>query len=236
MSGRIVASSLVPFDQFDNFKDALQFPASIISPELIDAVKRLDEREEFEPFIRSILTDSNMTPHGPAEIVDILTHKLTHLNETGLAAFILKGKSFPTVRPQHVSHQIYRLEKIANLEYAIFAASGNVLDQAKEEFISTATRIGCYFSIFDAMDVGRLLIAYGFLCPRDGRKIAAGRCKCGYSPAKRVLNILQQDALKSLKESHSRGERAGLVILPPGSGKTRIAAEDAKRCGAKRLL
>jgi superfamily II DNA or RNA helicase len=225
---------LLTVEQFDPFQNVRDFP--VVSRKIIRRVKDLDEKEELEPYFRAILQDSNSTPHGPAEIVDILTHKVSVAKKTGLAAFILKGKSFPTVRPHHVSHQIYRLEKIASLEYAIFACSGDVLDQAKEEFISTATRLGCYFSIFDAADIGRLLVAYGFLCPRDGRRIAAGRCKCGYSPAKRVLNLLQQDALKSLKEGHNRGERAGLVILPPGSGKTRIAAEDAKRHGAKRIL
>lgn len=84
---------LVPFEQFDNFKDALQFSPDSVTPELINAVKQLDEREEFEPFIRSILNDSNVTAHGPAEIVDVLTHKLTLQQHTGLAAFILKGKS-----------------------------------------------------------------------------------------------------------------------------------------------
>jgi hypothetical protein len=37
----------------------------------------LDEREELEPYIMLILHDPNETPHGPAEIVDIFTHKLS---------------------------------------------------------------------------------------------------------------------------------------------------------------
>ena len=236
MFNRIAHPSLVQFDQFDNFKDALQYPASSISSKLVDAVKRLDEREEFEPFIRSILTDSNMTPHGPAEIVDVLTHKLTFKNETGLAAFILKGKSFSTVRSQHVSHQIYRLEKIADLRFAVFAASGNVLDSAKEQFCSTAKRLNCRYAILDAIDLARLFLAYGFFCPRDARRISAGRCACGYSPQKRILNLLQRESLQALTSAHKLQQRAGLVILPTGSGKTRIAAEDARQFGAKRIL
>jgi hypothetical protein len=183
-------SGLVHFDAFDNFADAKAVPAATITPELIAAVRRLDEREEFEPFIQSILSDSNETPHGPAEIADILTHKLTLDRQVGLAAFVLKGKSFSTVRPKDVSHQFYRLSKIDDLRFAIFAASGNVLDSAREEFCSTAQRLSCKYAILDAIDLARLFVAFGFLCPRDARKIAAGRCPCGYSPQKRILNIL----------------------------------------------
>jgi len=44
-----------------------------VLPDLVQKIKDLDEREEFEPRLRSILADGTQTPHGPAEIVDILT-------------------------------------------------------------------------------------------------------------------------------------------------------------------
>jgi superfamily II DNA or RNA helicase len=229
-------SGLVHFDAFDNFLDAKDISPATITPELITAVRRLDEREEFEPFIQFILSDSNETPHGPAEIADILTHKLTLDREVGLAAFVLKGKSFSTVRPKDVSHQFYRLSKVDGLRFAIFAASGNVLDSAREEFCSTAQRLSCKYAILDATDLARLFIAFGFLCPRDAQKIVAGRCSCGYSPQKRILNVLQQESLRALSAAHKLGQSSGLIVLPTGSGKTRIAAEDAKRTGAKRVL
>lgn len=230
-------SGLVHFDAFDNFLGAKEIPATTITPELITAVRRLDEREEFEPFIQFILNDSNETPHGPAEIADILTHKLTLDQEVGLAAFVLKGKSFSTVRAKDVSHQFYRLSKVDGLRFAIFAASGNVLDSAREEFCSTAQRLSCKYAILDATDLARLFIAFGFFCPRDAQKIVAGRCAaCGYSPQKRILNVLQQESLKALSSAHKLGQSSGLIVLPTGSGKTRIAAEDAKRAGAKRIL
>ena len=229
-------SSLVLIDEFDSFENVRNYPPETISASVLRTVRTLDERDEMEPFIRSIVYDSSSTPHGPAEIVDILTHKVLVKRKSGLAAFILKGKSFPKVRPHDVAHQIYRLEKIENLDFAVFAASGTVLDAAKEQFCSTAQRVGCKYALFDAMDLGRLFVAYGFVCPRDGRKIVASRCRCGYSPRKRILNLLQQEALKLLSEAHQKHENAGLVILPPSSGKTRIAAEDVKRFGAKRVL
>jgi superfamily II DNA or RNA helicase len=44
------------------------------------------------------------------------------------------------------------------------------------------------------------------------------------------------ETLKELRRAHALGQEAGLVVLPPGSGKTRIAAEDAKYSGAKKVL
>jgi superfamily II DNA or RNA helicase len=223
-------------DDFDSFREVRAVSPTAVSLQLIDAVRKLDEKEELEPYIRLILHDPNETPHGPAEIADIFTHKLSIQKLTGMAAFILKGRSFKTVRPQHVSHQIYRLEKIAGLAIAIFAAPGTILDSAKENFVSTAVRLGCNYAIFDAVDLARLFVAYGFLCPRDARKIISGRCTCGYSPAKRLLNVFQKDALEALRNAHSKRQAAGLIVLPPGSGKTRIAAEDAHEVNAQHVL
>jgi Type III restriction enzyme, res subunit len=221
---------------FDNFESVRNVADDLISEALIKAVQRLDEREELEPFLRLILHDPNETPHGPAEIADIFTHKLSIRKLKGIAAFILKGRSFKTVRPKDVAHQIYRLEKISGLAVGIFAASGTILDAAKEQFVSTALRLGINFAIFDAHDLARLFVAYGFLCPRDGRKIISGRCICGYSPRKRLLNLFQQDALENLRKAHVKRVASGIVILPPGSGKTRIAAEDSAQFPAKHVL
>ena len=229
-------SLLIPIEAFDNFREVKGFPATGVSADLVRAVKRLDEREEIEPFIRAILADLGQTPHGPAEIADIFTHRIVAKGQHGMAAFILKGKSFPTVRPSDVAHQIYRLKKLDGLKLAVFASPGTILDAAKEQFCSTCEDIGCHYAIFDAVDLARLFVAHGFLCPRDASRISAGRCKCGYSPRKRILNVLQTDALRGLATAHSLGQKAGLIVLPPGSGKTRIAAEDAKTIDAKRVL
>ncbi|MDD4870401.1 MAG: DEAD/DEAH box helicase family protein [Kiritimatiellae bacterium] len=231
-----MTAQLIQIEQIDSFRDVKDFPSDTIIPEVVAKVRVLDEREELEPFLRAILADQNETAHGPAEVVDVLTHKMTVSGEHGLAAFILKGKSFPTVRPKHVSHQIYRLEKIEGLRFSVLGIVGNILDEAKEQFVSTSERLGCAYAILDAGDLARLFVAYGYFCPRDGERIAAGRCQCGYSPKKRLLNILQKQALDELKYSHSLGQKVGLIVLPPGSGKTRIAAEDAKTHKAKQLL
>jgi superfamily II DNA or RNA helicase len=230
---------LIPIEVFDSFEAVKDFPITAFSKpvlsELIRRVKGLDEREEFEPWIRSILSDEAQTPHGPAEIVDILT-PITGTGNHGMGAFILKGKSFPTVKPSDVAHQIYRLKKIEGLKFAIFAAPGTILDAAKEQFCTTCEEIKCHYAIFHAEDLVRLFVAYGFFCPRDANRITIGRCTCGYSPTKRILNLLQKEALDELSIAHARKQKSGLIVLPPGSGKTRIAAEDAVNTKAQRIL
>jgi len=216
--------------RIDNFSAIRNVKPSTISPDTIETTRDLDETEEIEPWIQSILHDTNHTPHGPSETVDIFTHKMTVGGSEGLGAFILKGKSFRTVRPRHISHQIFRLERIPDLKYAILAASGNVLDEVKEQFVSTAKRLNCDYGILDAHDLARLFIAFGYLCPRDGERICGGMCSCGYSPKTRTSNVLQHEALRELAATHKLGQPAGAVILPTGAGKTSVAAIDIRRC------
>lgn len=220
---------LINILKIDNFSQIRDIPPRQLSDSTISVVKTLDEREEIEPWIQAILNDTNHTPHGPSEIVDILTHKMSVNGRDGMGAFIIKGKSFPIVRPKHTSHQIFRLERIDDLSFAFLLASGDVLDEVKEQFISTTTRLNCDYGFFDAHDLARLFVAFGYLCPRDGERIRGGRCKCGYSPSNRTSNILQQEALRELSLSHKIGYKAGAVILPTGAGKTRIAAIDVRR-------
>ena len=119
---------LKSIDDFDSFIEVRNIAPDSISTSVIKTVQQLDEKEELEPYLRLILHDPNAPPHGPAEIADIFTHKLSINKLVGMAAFILKGRSFRTVKPKDVAHQIYRLKKIAGLAIAIFAAPGIILD------------------------------------------------------------------------------------------------------------
>jgi superfamily II DNA or RNA helicase len=220
----------------DNFGFARSIQRSDVSAAAIATVRTLDEKVEMEPWVQAILHDTNRTPHGPSEVVDILTHKVAVRGRTGLAAFILKGKSFPTVRPAHVGHQILRLPRILDLSYAVFAASGDVLDEVKEQFIATATQYGWDYCFLDADDLARLFVAFGFICPRDGQRTTGGRCQCGYTPSTRTSNILQQEALRELAATHQLKQRAGVIVLPTGAGKTRVAIIDAHAVGAQRCV
>ena len=114
--------ALITLLRIDNFNRVRDIRPSSISDAAIATVRKLDESEEIESWIQGILHDTNHTPHGPSEIADILTHKMSVRGQEGMGAFIIKGKSFPTVRPRHVSHQIFRLERIADLSYAFLVA------------------------------------------------------------------------------------------------------------------
>jgi hypothetical protein len=187
----------------DNFNFARSIQRADIGAEAIATVRSLDEKVEMEPWLQAILHDTNRTPHGPSEVVDILTHKVTVRGRTGLAAFILKGKSFPTVRPSHVSHQILRLPRIRDLSFAVLAAPGDVLDEVKEQFVAMATQYGWEYCFLDADDLARLFVAFGYICPRDGQRTTGGRCTCGYTPWTRTSNVLQQEALRELAATSS---------------------------------
>jgi superfamily II DNA or RNA helicase len=226
----------IPIEKYDQFIDLSQFDRRQVSDNLVAAVRRFHEADELEELILRHLADPNRTPHGPAEIVDIMTLQLSHRKKKGVAGFILKGRSFKRVTPADVSHQIFRLRAISDLKFAILGHTGNLLDEAREEFIHTAKDLRVDYTIVDAADFACFAVIQGVLCPRDARKLKNGRCQCGYRVSGDLLNILQRDALKQMQIAHEWGQTAGVVIMPTGSGKTRIAAIDSSRVDAKRVL
>ncbi len=226
----------IPIEKYNQFVSLSEFSRNKMSEKLIAAVRRFHEADDLEELVLRNLTDPNRTPHGPAEIVDIMTLQLSYRKKTGIAGFILKGRSFKRVTPADISHQIFRLRKITDLKFAVLGHTGNLLDEAREEFIHTAKDLGVDYTIIDAADFARLAIIQGVLCPRDARKVKDGRCECGYRVSGDHLNILQRDALKELQIAHEWRQTAGVVIMPTGSGKTRIAAIDSSRVDAKRVL
>lgn len=139
-------------------------------------------------------------------------------------------------RTSDISHQVFRLRKIADLQFAILGYVGNILDTAKDEFIHTANDLKINYSIIDVIDFARLAVIGGLLCPRDANKIENGKCNCGYRVRGNLLNFLQIDAIKRLEESHKLNQKSGVIILPTGTGKTRVAAVDSKNISAHKIL
>jgi len=226
----------IPIEKYDQFINLSELSREKISDKLITEVRHFHEAKDLEELLLRNLSDPNRTPHGPAELVDIMTLQLSYRKKTGVAGFILKGRSFKRIKPADISHQIFRLRKVTDLKFAIFGHTGNLLDEAREEFVHTAKDLGVDYTIIDAADFARLAVVQGLLCPRDARKIKDGRCQCGYRVSGDLLNVLQKDALKQLQNAHDWGRMAGVVIMPTGSGKTRIAAVDSSRMDAKRVL
>ena len=85
---------LLTIDDFDSFKFIKDFPIESINDLVLTSIANLNEKTQLEPFIRNSIYDLNDTPHGPMEIVDILTTKVKCQGYAKYSAFILKGKSF----------------------------------------------------------------------------------------------------------------------------------------------
>ncbi len=226
----------IPIDEYDQFKRMKDYECSEVNDVLIDTIKKYDEENDLEKLILDNIYEPNRTAHGPAEIVDIFTVKISFKNEYGVAGVILKGKSFVTIRPSQISHQIFRLRKISDLKYVILGYVGNILDEAKDEFITTAKELGVDYTIIDSVDFARMAVTSGDLCPRDAKKIIDGKCSCGYRFEGSYLNFIQKDVIKNLKESHVLEQDSGIVIMPTGSGKTRVASYDTYNFDAKNIL
>lgn len=226
----------IPIEKYNQFVSLSDFNREKVSESLVKSIRGFHEADDLEELILNSLFDPNRTAHGPAEIVDIMTLQLSYRKKFGVAGFILKGRSFKRITPSDISHQVFRLRRISNLKFAIFGHTGNLLDEAREEFIHTAEDLGVDYTIIDAVDFARLAVVQGVLCPRDARKIFNGKCECGYRVSGNLLNVLQKDALRELKNAHNRGKTSGVVIMPTGSGKTRIPAIDTLEYGAKRVL
>src|SRR5512147_2030685 len=96
----------IPVDQYDQFISLTEISRDKISEELVSAIRGFHEEHDLEELILHNLADPNRTPHGPAEIVDIMTLQLSHRQTTGVAGFVLKGRSFKRISPADISHQV----------------------------------------------------------------------------------------------------------------------------------
>ena len=68
----------IPFEKYDQFTELSDFPRNKVSEKLITTAKGFHESNDMEELLLNILPDPNRTPHGPAEIVDILTLQLSY--------------------------------------------------------------------------------------------------------------------------------------------------------------
>ena len=90
---------LIKIQDLDQFHEVVNIPEAAITSDVLSNVRQLDERRDLEPMLREILWDPAETPHGPTEIADIVTTKVRIRENRRLAAFVIKGKSFPKVKP-----------------------------------------------------------------------------------------------------------------------------------------
>ena len=109
----------IPIDQFEQFNQLKEYPRDSIIDSAINTASNFHEINDLEEFLLKILSDPNRTPHGPIEIADILTLQLTYRRKADLAAFVLNGRSFKSVTPSDISHQVFRLRKLADLKQGL---------------------------------------------------------------------------------------------------------------------
>jgi hypothetical protein len=170
----------IKLNEIDEFSEVLSIPDTAISQRILDNVKKMDEEQEMEKHFRKIIFDPTKTPHGPTEIADILSF-LHVKGDKKLAAFVLKGKSFKKVTSRDVSHQFFKLRSIAGLKLMVFAAVGNIHDDAKRDFFQAAKDAESECIIMNAHDLAKLFIAYKKICPQDGTSFDnSGVCKEGH--------------------------------------------------------
>lgn len=213
-------SRQIQIQDIEQFGLVTRVPNGAISPEVLIGVRNLHEKEALEPAIREILYDPNETPHGPTEIADIFTSRVTLAGKPRVAAFVLKGRSFKRVSSREVTHQFVRLRRISDLGLMVFAAVGDIQDDARADFIQTAQDAGCDYLIIDAVDVARVLIAYEKICPQDGTPYDdAGVCQQRHSrdPGITVQYRINEDPryeIHRLRDvSHAGAKRYSATIL-----------------------
>lgn len=210
----------IHIQEIEQFGLITRVPNQVVSSEVLDGVRNLHEKEALEPAIREILFDPNETPHGPTEIADILTSRVTLSGTPRVAAFVLKGRSFRRVSSREVTHQFVRLRRVPDLGLMVFMAVGDIQDDARTDFIQTAQDAACDYLVVDAADVARLLIAYEKICPHDGTPYDnSGICGKGHSrdPGIRLSFRINEDPryeIQSLEEiSHAGAKRYSAKIV-----------------------
>jgi hypothetical protein len=169
----------IKLNEIDEFSEVLSIPDAAISQRILNNVKQMYEKQ-MENYFRQIIFDPTKTPHCSTEIADILS-SLHVKGDKKLAAFVLKGKSFKKVTSQGISHQFFKLRSIPGLELMVFAANGDIHDDAKRDFFQAAKDAKSEYIIINTHDLAKLFIAYKKICPKDGTSFSnSGICKEGH--------------------------------------------------------
>ena len=213
-------SRLIKPQEIDQFERILRVPEAAISEEVATGVRRLDERRELEPALQEVLSDPNETPHGPTEIVDVLTTRVILRGERTLAAFILKGKGSQQVRSKDMAHQLFKARGVPGLGLLVLCVVGDLQDDAQRDFVTTALDADVDYLILDRTDTARLLIAYEKVCGRDGTRYSdEGICGHGHALDEgtrlevRVSEGLKYEIPKLEDVSHAGAKRYSAVLL-----------------------
>lgn len=169
-------SAPVSIDEIEEFELVRRLPKQCINETIVAGIAKLNEKEELEPFIRDIIADRNDTPHGPKEIADILTTNITMRGKPVLAALVNKGRATKVVTEKIIAHQIVRLRDVPGVQLLVLVAVGNIQDDAVKILTRTAHDENADYMIVGPVDIARLFIAYGKVCPKDASPFQNGKC------------------------------------------------------------
>ena len=204
--------------EIDEFAETGRIPKAAITEEIIANVAKLDEKTQLEVWIQEIIHSHDETPHGPTEIADIIA-TISVGGKPTCTAFVLKGKGTQRVSSRLVAHQFLKLNQLTELELIVLVAVGDIQDDARRDFQSTAKAIGCNHIIISNSVLARLLIAYDKICGQDGLPFANEVCPNGHSQrGEIVLNYkVSEDAkweiLKLRDLSHGLAKRLAATVL-----------------------
>ena len=212
-------SKLLRLTDIDQFVKAGRIPEGAITAEIQENVKQLYEDSQIETWLRELLHVSDHTPHGPTEIADILTTKVKVNGTPRCAAFVNKGKGTRKVNSKAVANQFFKLHQVPGLQVVVFLAVGDIQDDAKRDFMQTANDLGTCYLIIDRIDVARLFIAAGFICPKDGLPFGDDKCPQGHDRPNRidlhyqVTEGLEFEILSLEDTSHAMAKRLSATVL-----------------------
>ena len=205
--------------EIHEFAEVGRIPDAAVTDEILSNVAVLDERSQLEPWIQDIVRSHDQTPHGPTEIADIISTRVTFGGRPTFTAFILKGKSYKKVRVKDVAHQITRLRRLEGLKLAVFVAVGDIQDDVYDEFIHQALELGCDYLVVTKFDLARLLVAYDKICEKDGLPFDNGTCPQGHPQRREIVlrykvrEAYQWELLKLRDVSHGLAKRLSATVL-----------------------
>lgn len=210
---------LLRITEIQEFTEVGRIPEAAVTEEILSNVALLDEKTQLELWIQEIIRSHDQTPHGPTEIADIISTRVTVGGIPKYTAFILKGKSFQKVRAKDVAHQITRLRRLEGVELAVFVAVGDIQDDVYDEFIHQALELGCDYLVVTKFDLARLLVAYDKICEKDGLSFDNGTCPQGHPQRREIVlrykvrEAFQWELLKLQDASHGLAKRLAATVL-----------------------
>jgi hypothetical protein len=222
-------------EAIDEFRSIANAPEA--AEHVVEGLRHADEEHELEPALMRITGDVDVTPHGPTEVSDIVSVHLRIEGRSVLAALVLKGKTWQSVKARDVSHQILRAAQLPDVGLVVVAAVGDIQDDVKRDLAFLGDRAGVDWLLLDRGDLARLLTAYRQLCPNDGSWLRGHPCPmCGFGrrpvrgrrPAYHVLTL--EDVSFAAAKRY-----AAHILVPPGlpegevESRTATAIQDIRR-------